>query len=90
MFQRRLKNVLVNTNDGLRKAIMVSRRRYRKKMNLFKIFRFPDFIQCLPDFSQRFPDFSLTTFFKVRKSERCGSLNPRLVSQVIWLSTIFI
>ena len=28
------------------------------------------FIQC-------FPDFSLTKFFKVHKSERCGSLNPR-------------
>ena len=40
-------------------------------MNLFKISRFPDFIQY-------FPDFSLTKIFKVRKSERCGSLNPRL------------
>ena len=43
-----------------------------KKMNL------PDFIQCLPDFSPRFLDFSLKSFFKVRKCERCGSLNPRL------------
>ena len=40
-------------------------------MSLLKISRFPDF-------SQRFPDFSLTKFFKVRKCERCGSLNPRL------------
>ena len=55
----------------------------QKKNEPLQNFRFPDFIQCLPDFSQRFPDFSLTTFFKVRKSERCGSLNPRLVSQVI-------
>ena len=47
-------------------------------MNLLKISRFPDFIQFFPDFSQRFPDFSLTKFFKVRKCERCGSLNPRL------------
>ena len=49
-----------------------------KKMNLLKISRFPDFILCLPDFSQRFPDFSPTKFFKVRKCERCGILNPRL------------
>ena len=56
----------------------VIRRGYRKKMNLLKISRFPDFIQCLPDFSQRFLDFSLKSFFKVRKCERCGSLNPRL------------
>ena len=32
----------------------------------------------LPDFIQYFPDFSLTKFFKVRKCERCGSLNPHL------------
>ena len=31
-----------------------------------------------PDFIQYFPDFSLTKFFKVRKCERCGSLNPHL------------
>ena len=43
-----------------------------KKINLLKIFRFPDFIQCLPD-------FSLTKFFKVRKCERCGNLNQRLI-----------
>ena len=42
-----------------------------KKMNILKIPRFLDFIQC-------FPDFSLTKFFKVRKYERCGSLNPHL------------
>ena len=54
------------------------RRGYRKKMNLLKISRLPDFIQCFTDFSQRFPDFSLTKLFKVRKCERCGSLNPRL------------
>ena len=54
------------------------RRGYRKKMNLLKIFRFPNFIQYFPDFSQRFPDFLLTKFFKVRKCEYCGSLNPRL------------
>ena len=48
-------------------------------MNLFKISRFPHFIQCLSDFSQRFPDFSLSKFFKVRKCERCGSLNLRLL-----------
>ena len=47
-------------------------------MNLLKISHFPDFIQYFPDCSQRFPDFSLTKFFKVRKCERCGSLNPRL------------
>ena len=47
-------------------------------MNLLKISRFPYFIQYFPDFSQRFPDFPLTKFFKVRKCERCGSLNPRL------------
>ena len=35
-----------------------SRRGYRKKMNLLKIFWFPDFIQHLPDFSQCFPDSS--------------------------------
>ena len=57
-----------------------SRRRYRKKMNLLKFSRFPDFVQYLPDFSQCFPDFSLTKFFKVRKCERCDSLNPRLFS----------
>ena len=57
---------------------MPFRRGYKKKMNLLKISRFPDFIQHLPDFSQRFPDFSLTKFFKVCKCERCGSLNPRL------------
>ena len=38
---------------------------------------FPWFSQCFPDFSQRFPDFSLTKLFKVRKCERCDSLNPR-------------
>ena len=48
-------------------------------MNLLKIFRFPDFIQYFPDFLQRFPDFSQTKFFKVRKCERRGSLNPRLI-----------
>ena len=42
-----------------------------KKMKLLKIFRFTDFIQY-------FPDFLLTKFFKVRKCERCGSLNPCL------------
>ena len=47
-------------------------------MNHLKISQFPDFIQYFPDFLQRFPDFSLTKFFKVRKCERCGSLNPRL------------
>ena len=47
-------------------------------MNLLKISWFPDFIQYLPIFPQRFPDFSLTKFFKVRKCERCDSLNPRL------------
>ena len=52
-------------------------------MNLFKISWFPDFIQYFPDFSQRFPDFSLTKFFKVRKCERCGSLNPRLDFQSV-------
>ena len=50
-----------------------------KKMNILKISRFSDFIQCFPDFSQRFPDFSLIKFFEVRKCERCGSLNPRLL-----------
>ena len=40
-------------------------------MNLLKISRFPDFIQCLPD-------FSLRKLFKVRRCERCGSLNPCL------------
>ena len=40
-------------------------------MKLLKIFRFTDFIQY-------FPDFLLTKFFKVRKCERCGSLNPCL------------
>ena len=40
-------------------------------MNLLKMSRFPDF-------SKRFPDFSQTEFLKVRKCERCGSLNPRL------------
>ena len=29
-------------------------------------------------FIQYFPDFSLTKSFKVRKCERCGSLNPPL------------
>ena len=48
-------------------------------MNLLKISRFPDFIQYFPDLSQRFTDFSLAKFFKVRKCERCGSLNPRLL-----------
>ena len=47
-------------------------------MNLLKISHFPDFIQYFLDCSQRFPDFSLTKFFKLRKCERCGSLNPRL------------
>ena len=55
-------------------------------MNFLKISRFPDFIQYFPDFSQRFPDFFTTfprkctfsKFFKVRKCERCGILNPRL------------
>ena len=51
-------------------------------MNLLKIFRFPDFIQYFPDFLQRFPDFSQTKFFKVRKCERCGSLNPSLEIRV--------
>ena len=37
------------------------------------------FYPMFPRFSQRFPDFSLTKFFKVRKCERCGSLNPRLI-----------
>ena len=50
---------------------MEYRRGYRKKMNLLKISRFPDFIQY-------FLDFSLTKFVKVRKCERFGSLNPRL------------
>ena len=36
------------------------------------------FYPMLPRFSQRFPDFSLTKLFKVRKCERCSSLNPRL------------
>ena len=40
--------------------------------------KFPGFIQYLPDFLQHFPDFSQTKFFKVRKCERCGSLNPSL------------
>ena len=59
--------------------------RIQEKMNLLKISSFPDFIRCLPhfsqyfpDISQRFPDFSLTKFFKVRKGERYGSLNPRM------------
>ena len=38
------------------------------------------FNPMLINFLQRFPDFSLTKFFKVRKYERCGSLNPRLKS----------
>ena len=65
----------------------IARRGYRKKMNLLKISQFPDFIQCFPDFSQRFsdfsqrfPDFSITKYFKARKCERCGSLNPRLTA----------
>ena len=59
-----------------------SRRGYRKKMNLLKISRFPDFIQYFPDFSQCFPNFLLTKFFKVLKCKRCGSLNPRLSSKL--------
>ena len=55
-------------------------------MNLLKISQFPGFIQCFPDISQRFPDlfttfprkFTLSKFFKVRKWERCGSVNPHL------------
>ena len=55
-------------------VIYLGMRGYRKKMSLLKISRFPDFIRRFPDFLQRFPDF-----FKVRKYERCGSLNPRLL-----------
>ena len=57
---------------------VVARRGYRKKMDLLKISRFPDFTQCLPDSSQRFLDLSLTKLFKVCKCVCCGSLNPRL------------
>ena len=38
------------------------------------------FYPIFPRFLQRLPDFSLTKFFKVRNCERCGSLNPRLLS----------
>ena len=67
-----------------------------KKMNLFKISRFPILSNVSPIFhnvssifhnvspiiSQCFPDFSLTKFFKVRKCERCGILNPRLSDEL--------
>ena len=73
--------------------LTLSRRGYMT--NLPKISRFPDFIQyfsvfsqrCL-DFSQRFPDFSLTKFFKVRKCERCGSLNPRMGKVMLYRITV--
>ena len=52
-------------------TLILNRRGCRKKTNLLKISR------C-PDFSQYFPDFSLTKFFKVHKCESCGSLNRRL------------
>ena len=62
-------------------AVSVSRRGYRKKMNLLKISRLPDFIQCLPDLSQRFPDFSLKFFSRFASAN--ASLNPRLVSVIM-------
>ena len=56
--------------------------RIQEKMNLLKISRFPDFIQYFPDSPQHIPDFSPTKFFKVRKCDRCGSLNPIIHSLV--------
>ena len=49
---------------------------------------FPRFSQRFPDFSQRFPDFSLTKFFKVRKCERCGSLNPYLEQHDVFFTRL--
>ena len=69
------KNYSYSSRQRVDTSIFRFRRRYKKRWTSSK---FPDFIQCFPDFSQRFPDFSLTKFFKVRKCERCGSLNLRL------------
>ena len=45
-----------------------------KKMNLLKIFRFPDFIQRFPDFSQRLPEGVLLVNFS-----RFASANVKVV-----------
>ena len=66
--------------------LTLSRRGYMT--NLPKISRFPDFIQYFSVFSQRCLDFSLTKFFKVRKCERCGSLNPRLGKVMLYRITV--
>ena len=55
-----------------------NRRGYRKKNEPPYNFPVSRFYPIFPDFLQPSPDFSPTKIFKVRKCERCGSLNPRL------------
>ena len=69
----------MNLKDFKSEILIVSnyctRRGYRQKNKPPQNFSVSRFYQI---YIQSFPDFSLTKFFKVRKCERCGSLNPRL------------
>ena len=64
----------------LSKTKNLDRRGYRKKINLLKISRFPDFIQYLPDFSQYFPDFyNVSPIFQEQKFLRFASADVAIV-----------
>ena len=59
-----LNTICISCNLFSNNFTLYLRRGYKKKMNILKISRFPDFIQCFPDFSQPFSRFFTNKIFQ--------------------------